>query len=105
MLPTLINPDLGGGNVGDTGGTLLMIGNYLRKHSVAAMIFPSARCDTAAAFDQGGLAHFQGWNLVDLRAAPPLGKARLTNFGAQPMGVDKPPRWSTAHGGFGCVSL
>jgi hypothetical protein len=74
MLPTLMNPDLGGGNVGDTGSTLLMIGHWMRQNGVGALVFPSARCDVAAVFEDGVLKHSQGWNLLDYRESP-VGKS------------------------------
>ncbi len=43
MLPTLINPDLGGGSPADTGSTLMMVGHWMRQHDVNALVFPSAR--------------------------------------------------------------
>ena len=76
MLPTLVNPDLGGGNIGDTGSTFVMIGHWMRQNEVAALIYPSARCDCAAVVENGELASWQGWNLVDYRDAPlPMGDA------------------------------
>jgi hypothetical protein len=77
MLPTLMNPDLGGGSPADTGSTLFMIGHWMRQNGVAALIFPSARCDTAAVFQEGTLKHWQGWNLVDFRQSPMFGSLKV----------------------------
>lgn len=70
MLPTLMNPILGGGNPGDTGSTLVMIGHWMRQHKVNALVFPSARCDATAVFQEGALVSWQGWNLIDYRNSP-----------------------------------
>jgi hypothetical protein len=70
MLPTLINPDLGGGNLGDTGSTLVMIGHWMRQNRVHAFVFPSARCDIRAVVKDGVLSGWQGWNLLDYRDSP-----------------------------------
>lgn len=70
MLPTLINPDIGGGSPADTGSTLLLVGHWMRQNNVSALIYPSARCDTTAIFEKGGLKEWQGWSLVDYRDSP-----------------------------------
>ena len=86
MLPTLINPDLGGGNIGDTGSTFVMIGHWMRQNDVAALIYPSARCDCNAVLENGELVSSQGWNLVDYRDAslPMEDAARATTFVISP---------------------
>jgi len=86
MLPTLVNPDLGGGNIGDTGSTLLMIGHWMRQNDVAALIYPSARSDSNSVLENGKLVSWQGWNLVDYGDAPlPMtDAARVTTFVISP---------------------
>jgi hypothetical protein len=94
MLPTLMNPDLGGGNPGDTGATLVMIGHWMRQNRAGALVFPSARCDTAAVFQDGALKHWQGWNLLDYRESPLLGqpKAHMVTYVVSPWAwVSLPP--------------
>jgi hypothetical protein len=70
MLPTLVNPDLGGGNVADTGSTLTVIGHWMQNHGVGALVYPSARADAGVMFESGRLKGFRGWNLVDYQNAP-----------------------------------
>lgn len=77
MLPTLLNPDLGGGSPADTGSALWMVGHWMRQHDVNALVFPSSRCDAAAVFEGGELKHWQGWNLVEFAGAPMFAGARL----------------------------
>lgn len=84
MLPTLINPDLGGGSTADTGSVLLMIGHWMRQHDIAALVFPSARCDSAVVFEGSEMSGWQGWNLVDFRASPPFRGASMTTFVPNP---------------------
>lgn len=67
MLPTLLNPDLGGGDPLSTGSTILTVANHLQQHGVSAFIYPSARSDVTVAFEHGHLIAFSGWNLVDYR--------------------------------------
>lgn len=75
MLPTLLNPDVGGGNPASTGSTLTLIAQLLRQASVAAFIYPSARSDVSVTIENGALVDFEGWNLVDYREANlPLSK-------------------------------
>ncbi len=64
MLPTLVNPDLGGGGASSTGSTLHAIGHWLRAHGAEGLIYPSARSD---AFVRRGGREFSGWCLVDYR--------------------------------------
>jgi hypothetical protein len=70
MLPTLINPDVGGGNPSSTGSTLFFIGQWMRSADVTALIYPSARCDSTVVFDKDKLHHFQGWNLIRYEDTP-----------------------------------
>jgi len=72
MLPTLVNPDLGGGNPGTTGSTLWSIGLWLRHNGCAALIYPSARAEASVIFDEGLLVGWTGWNLVFYKGSPYL---------------------------------
>ncbi|HSH95544.1 MAG TPA: hypothetical protein VK968_15480, partial [Roseimicrobium sp.] len=63
LLPTLLGNDTGGNELTDT------IGAFLRNRGVDALIFPSARSNVTAVFDNGHLVHWEGWNLVDFRDA------------------------------------
>lgn len=86
MLPTLMNPELGGGSPADTGSTLVMVGHWMRQNRAAALIFPSARCDAAAVFQDGALRHWQGWNLVDYGDCPMFGlpNTKVVTFVSSP---------------------
>jgi hypothetical protein len=85
MLPTLMNPDLGGGNPGTTGSTVLWIGHWMRQNQVGAFIYPSARCDVTVLFQNGELEQFYGWNLVDFEdTAPYEGRVRFITFEHSP---------------------
>lgn len=68
MLPTLMNPDIGGGQSSSTGSTVQAIGQWMRTNGVSALIYPSARCDVYAEIHDGKLRRFGGWNLVDYRS-------------------------------------
>jgi hypothetical protein len=48
-----------------------LLGAYLRNAGVDALIFPSARNDYFAAWQDGSLGAFYGWNLVDYRGSNP----------------------------------
>lgn len=67
MLPTLVNPILGGGHIDSTGSTLQYIAHTLQHESVAAFIYPSARADVMVTVENGEISDFEGWNLVDYR--------------------------------------
>src|SRR6267143_6938091 len=69
MLPTLMNPHVGGGLASSTGSTVQAIGAWMRHNSVGALIYPSARADVFAQVEDGELRRFGGWNLVDYRGA------------------------------------
>jgi hypothetical protein len=49
------------------GGRLIcqVIGADLRRHGAECLVYPSARCDVFAAFQDGVLVDSYGWNLVD----------------------------------------
>jgi hypothetical protein len=75
MLPTLMNPHIGGGLASSTGSTVQAIGTWMRHNSVSALIYPSARTDAFAQVEDGELRSFGGWNLVDYRGVdqdPPI---------------------------------
>jgi hypothetical protein len=82
MLPTLMNPDLGGGSPADSGSSLQAIGTWMRQNDVKALIYPSARCDVSVEIVDGKIAAFSGWNLVDYRNDPP--RAKYTYFEQSP---------------------
>jgi hypothetical protein len=65
MLPGLLWPDRGGHDLTD------WIGLYCQTHGVAAIVFPSARCNSRAFQKNRSLVGHMGWNLVDLRDVPP----------------------------------
>jgi hypothetical protein len=67
MLPTLLNPDLGGGDPASTGSTILVVAHELRREGANALIYPSARADAEVWFERGVMTTFAGWDLVDYR--------------------------------------
>jgi hypothetical protein len=73
MLPTLMNPDLGGGGAADSGSSLQAIGTWMRHKGVAALIYPSARSDVSVDVVDRQIKAFSGWNLVDYRNDRPRG--------------------------------
>lgn len=93
MLPTLMNPDIGGGSPADTGSTLVSIGHWMRQNRAAALIYPSARCDVTAIFKKGQLKDWQGWILIDYRDAPVFGlaSAHVITFVVSPWAWDRLP--------------
>jgi len=68
MLPTLMNPHVGGGLASSTGSTVQSIGAWMRHNSVSAFAYPSSRADAFVQVEDGQLRSFGGWNLVDYRA-------------------------------------
>jgi hypothetical protein len=64
ILPSLLTQQLGGG------GFTKVIGWWLRRHGVQALIFPSARYDSSVRISNGSCVSFSGWNLVDYRGSP-----------------------------------
>ncbi len=59
MLPVLMGPELGGNWVTDH------IGQWMRAHGLAAMIYPSARDPAGVIWCENTVQLFPGWNLVD----------------------------------------
>jgi len=85
MLPTLINPDLGGGNPGTTGSTIWLIAHWMRQNGVGALVYPSARCDAAVKCEARRATASIGWNLVDYHDTKPFGDGvHLTTFDPSP---------------------
>lgn len=68
MLPTLLNPDIGGGSAADSGSSLQAIGTWLRQRNASALLYPSARSDAFVRVEDGKVHDFGGWNLVDYRS-------------------------------------
>jgi hypothetical protein len=84
MLPTLMNPDLGGGRA-LTGTSLQRVANWMRQRRVGAFIYPSARCDATAVLRNDALYEFYGWNLVDYEnIEPPNPPAKFITFDPNP---------------------
>lgn len=69
-------------NARSFGGTAItdMFGNYLRNNGCEALIYPSARSDYMAYFEDGSLKNFFGWNLVDYRGPTASGQVGI-DFG------------------------
>ncbi len=85
MLPTLMNPDLGGGNPGTTGSTVLRVGHWMRQQKVNAFVYPSARCDVTALMQNGELKESYGWNLVHYEETAPMkGRGKFITFDPSP---------------------
>lgn len=66
LLPSLMVQRLGGGN-----GATRIAGQWLRAIGADALVFPSARSDSALEIHEGDVRSFYGWNLVDYRGALP----------------------------------
>jgi len=97
MLPTLLNPDLGGGNPGTTGSTLQSIGFWLRHNGCAALIYPSARADLSVIFDQGEMVNWTGWNLVLYEGSNTLRGATYARIDHSPWAWVRLPEGVQAH--------
>lgn len=67
MLPTLINPFIGGGTAGDGGAILEAIGTWLRQNEVTGLVYPSARSNFRVEVKDGIVKDFRGWCFVDYR--------------------------------------
>ncbi|MFC1596858.1 hypothetical protein ACFL5Q_02820 [Planctomycetota bacterium] len=63
MLPALCNHEPGGRLISQ------VIGADLRRNGVECLVYPSARCNFFAEFNDGELVDSYGWNLVDYRGA------------------------------------
>ena len=73
MLPTLMNPDQGGGVASEGAGILEAIGTWMRYNEVGALIYPSSRSDVFIELESGALMDYRGWNLLDYRGTRPKG--------------------------------
>lgn len=78
MLPTLMNPEQGGGTTSDGGAILQAIGTWMCRNEVGALIYPSARSDAFVELVSGTIRDYGGWNLVDYRGA--VDKKRVQHF-------------------------
>jgi hypothetical protein len=76
MLPTLVNPELGGGDAAGPGAALHVIGEWMRNHGVGALVYPSARADVRVHHRDGVMVDFRGWNLVDYTTSAELRRVR-----------------------------
>lgn len=65
LLPTLLDQNRGGNLV------TRVIGAWLRRNDVEALIYPSARRECALVMKDGAVDAAYGWNLVDYREANP----------------------------------
>lgn len=65
LIPTLLS-QVRGGHV-----FTQIVGTWLRKHGVSALIYPSARASSFVRCEQGRVADSEGWCLVDYRGTPP----------------------------------
>lgn len=81
LIPLLIWPEIGGGDVDSKGAINRVIGTYLRSIGVSALIFPSARFNAFRAIRNGELFSWAGWNLVDYRTSPePYPKKKVVAY-------------------------
>lgn len=92
MLPTLMNPELGGGTAADGGAILQAIGTWMCRNEVGALIYPSARCDAFVEFKSQDILDFGGWNLVDYRGAVDAERCKYSYI------VQSPWAWTTFPG-------
>jgi hypothetical protein len=63
LLRYLLSPVFGGGLATE------IVGAYLRRLGVAALIYPSARANASVLYGDDGETYDEGWNLVDFRGA------------------------------------
>ncbi len=73
ILPELLVQERGGGQF------TRIVGDWLRRIGVNALIFPSARSDCGVHIINGQMVDYIGWNLVDYRGAPPIGNLIFTS--------------------------
>ena len=64
ILPSLMWPAIGGGDVKSPGAFNRVLGSILRDEAVDALIFPSARSDVGVTVRDGVVEDCYGWNLV-----------------------------------------
>jgi hypothetical protein len=84
MLPTLMNPDIGGGSAADSGSSLQAIGMWMRQKGVTALIYPSARSNASVEVVEGKISSFSGWNLIDYRNGRSQANIKLHYFEQSP---------------------
>lgn len=114
MLPTLINPDIGGGVIGSAGESNNYVANWMRNHDIDALIYPSARSDVSVQITSGKLTTFSGWNLVNYRDSPVFNKRSIFFHNTSPWGwqtfvknvnLIKPSLLSEEKGSFSIVGV
>lgn len=79
LLPSLMWPAVGGGDVNSPGVLNRVIGHVLRDQGANGLIFPSARRDAGVVVNCGVLESWGGWNLVDYRSSGPPAPQILKN--------------------------
>ena len=72
LLPLICHPSLGGSNI-----FTQAIGQWLRKHGVEALIYPSARANPNCGVGRTGIDMFKGWTLVSYMSASPIEDVNL----------------------------
>ncbi|WP_159928813.1 MULTISPECIES: hypothetical protein [Nocardia] len=70
VLSAMIFPELGGESFHAA------VGQELRKRGYQGLVFPSARNDSRVVIVDGTLMQHSGWNFLDYRGAPRIGKRR-----------------------------
>jgi hypothetical protein len=66
---------------------------FLRKLGCDGLVYPSARCDYGAVYNDGELVDWWGWNIVDYRDATPPTRLAMEEYEPLP---DLPDVWVTA---------
>ena len=67
MLPSLLWPAPGGGDIDSPGEVTRSIALWMVLRNVGALIYPSARCDVELETRNGEILSWKGWCLVDYR--------------------------------------
>jgi hypothetical protein len=67
MLPSLLWPEPGGGDMNSPGEVTRAIALWMVLRNVEALIYPSARCDVEVKIRNGEILSWKGWCLVDYR--------------------------------------
>jgi hypothetical protein len=92
MLPTMLNPIRGGGDVAWGGATLTAIGEWLRNRDVEALIYPAARSDWRVLYQNGEMRDFSGWCLADYRHPAAEDRVNYVMFDSSPWSWVRLPR-------------